>query len=95
MIMVTATGVFINAIVYPYKTSPMRKGNRRIAAALKGLDCRGSFCQIALTVMQPDLSLWGIYTMPLGLAICFGPVLLAWFKDEMDSRGKDKNNDKK
>ncbi|MDB6056867.1 MAG: hypothetical protein JWO95_711 [Verrucomicrobiales bacterium] len=44
--------------------------------------------------MQPDLSLWGIYSMPLGLAICFGPVLIAWFIDERNTR-KDKDNDKR
>jgi hypothetical protein len=48
-----------------------------------------------LAIMQPDLSLWGIYTMPLGLAICFGPVLLAWFKEEMDSRKKDNDQNKR
>jgi hypothetical protein len=45
--------------------------------------------------MQPDLSLWGIYTMPIGVAICFGPVLIAWLKEEMKSRGDDKKNDKR
>ena len=33
--------------------------------------------------------------MPLGLAICFGPVLIAWFKEELDSKGKDKDSDKR
>jgi hypothetical protein len=45
--------------------------------------------------MQPDLSLWGLWIVPLGLAICFGPALLAWFKEEADSRGKNIDRDKR
>lgn len=45
--------------------------------------------------MQPDLSLWGIYTMPIGLAICFGPVLIAWAIDVAKTRDEDKKNDKR
>lgn len=43
--------------------------------------------------MQPDLSLWGIYTMPIGLAICFGPVLIAWFIDEAKTKNKKSDKD--
>ena len=25
-----------------------------------------------------DMNLWGVYAMPVGVAICFGPVLVAW-----------------
>jgi hypothetical protein len=26
-----------------------------------------------------DKNLWGIFAMPVGMVICFGPLLLAWF----------------
>ena len=31
-----------------------------------------------------DENLWGVFAMPVGLALCFGPVLVAWMlsKDE-------------
>lgn len=51
------------------------------------------FC--AKDFMQPDLSLWGIYTWPLGLAICFGPVLIAWAIDVAKTGGDEKKNDKR
>lgn len=33
--------------------------------------------------MENDLSLWGIFAMPVGLLVCFGPALLVWIKAEM------------
>jgi hypothetical protein len=26
-----------------------------------------------------DKNLWGIFAMPVGMIICFGPLLFAWF----------------
>jgi hypothetical protein len=25
-----------------------------------------------------DMNWWGVYAMPLGVVICFGPVIVAW-----------------
>jgi hypothetical protein len=33
--------------------------------------------------MEHDLSLWGIFAMPVGLLVCFGPALLVWIKAEL------------
>jgi hypothetical protein len=32
--------------------------------------------------MEPDLNLWGIFAMPVGLIFCFGPALIAWIMIE-------------
>ena len=29
-----------------------------------------------------DSNIWGFLAMPLGVAVCFGPVLLVWLKEE-------------
>jgi hypothetical protein len=39
-------------------------------------------------MLDMDLALWGIYAMPLGLLICFGPALLAWLKEEIKDCNK-------
>lgn len=36
--------------------------------------------------MQNDLNLWGIFAMPVGLVLCFGPALLAWIREERRAR---------
>jgi hypothetical protein len=28
--------------------------------------------------MDFDMNWWGVYAMPVGVAICFGPVIIAW-----------------
>jgi hypothetical protein len=28
--------------------------------------------------MFEDMNWWGVIAMPIGVAICFGPVLIAW-----------------
>jgi hypothetical protein len=35
-----------------------------------------------------DLALWGLWVVPLGLAICFGIPLLVWLRDEMNGDDK-------
>ena len=41
--------------------------------------------------------IWGFFTMPLGVLICFGPVLVVWLRAEWkagrakDPNGKDKH----
>jgi hypothetical protein len=32
--------------------------------------------------MEHDLGLWGIFAMPVGLLLCFGPALLVWIRAE-------------
>jgi hypothetical protein len=29
-----------------------------------------------------DSNIWGFLAMPVGVAVCFGPVLLVWLKKE-------------
>ena len=36
-----------------------------------------------------NLAPWGLWVVPLGLAICFGPALLVWLRAEIKAR-KDK-----
>jgi len=33
-------------------------------------------------MMDSELSYWGIWCVPLGLVICFGPALFVWLKEE-------------
>ncbi|MGP8199406.1 MAG: hypothetical protein ACLQU4_07880 [Limisphaerales bacterium] len=30
-----------------------------------------------------DLAVWGMIVVPLGVALCFGPALLVWLRDEL------------
>ena len=34
--------------------------------------------QIYAHDMDFDMNWWGIYAMPIGVAICFGPIIVAW-----------------
>ncbi len=34
-------------------------------------------------VMEHDLNLWGIFAMPVGVLLCFGPALLSWIRAEL------------
>jgi len=36
-----------------------------------------------VSLLNGDLSIWGVLAMPLGVAICFGPALAVWLKAEM------------
>jgi hypothetical protein len=38
--------------------------------------------------MDFDMNWWGLYAMPLGVAICFGPVLVAWALAERTPRNE-------
>jgi len=33
-----------------------------------------------------NLAPWGLWLVPLGLAICFGPALLVWLRAEIKAR---------
>ena len=37
-----------------------------------------------------NLAPWGLWLVPLGLAVCFGPALLVWLRAEIKA-GKEKN----
>jgi hypothetical protein len=38
-----------------------------------------------------NLAPWGLFLVPLGLAICFGPALIVWLRAEIKA-GKDEKN---
>jgi hypothetical protein len=44
-----------------------------------------------------DLALWGMIVVPIGVAICFGPALLCWLRDEFgpDADARDYPNKKR
>jgi len=41
-----------------------------------------------------DVNLWGIFVVPIGLTICFGPALFVWLKEELRSGASDKSDKK-
>jgi hypothetical protein len=43
--------------------------------------------------MDFDMNWWGVYAMPVGVAICFGPVIIAWALAER--RGKSTQSNRK
>jgi hypothetical protein len=46
--------------------------------------------------MEHDLSLWGIFAMPVGLLLCFGPALLVWIRAEVRAgAAADKEKDRR
>jgi hypothetical protein len=43
--------------------------------------------------MDSDMNLWGIFAMPVGVLLCFGPVLVAWMIVEFrTSRSKNRKD---
>jgi len=44
------------------------------------------------TLLNGDLSIWGVLAMPLGVTLCFGPALLVWLKEELGSSEKHKDH---
>lgn len=42
-----------------------------------------------------DMNWWGVYAMPVGLAICFGPILVAWALAECKQPAKAPQKKKK
>ncbi|HTD68440.1 MAG TPA: hypothetical protein VK846_18095 [Candidatus Limnocylindria bacterium] len=42
--------------------------------------------------MDFDMNWWGLYAMPIGVAICFGPVIVAWaLAERREARANQKN----
>jgi len=44
-----------------------------------------------LSLLNGDLSIWGVIAMPVGVAICFGPALFMWLKAEFGAAEKDED----
>jgi hypothetical protein len=44
--------------------------------------------------MFEDMNWWGVIAMPIGVAICFGPVLIAWALAEGRKEAPQQNNRK-
>jgi hypothetical protein len=42
-----------------------------------------------------DLALWGMIVVPLGVAICFGPALLVWLREELRAGAEEKAKEDK
>ena len=38
-----------------------------------------------------DLATWGLIVVPIGVAICFGPALLVWLREEFAPGSDDKD----
>jgi len=41
-----------------------------------------------LSLLNGDLSIWGVIAMPIGVAICFGPALFVWLRAELGGEEK-------
>jgi hypothetical protein len=37
-----------------------------------------------------DLATWGLIVVPVGVAICFGPALLVWVREELRAGREEK-----
>ena len=48
-----------------------------------------------LSILNGDLSIWGVIAMPVGVAICFGPALFMWLKAELGTQRADKDEDRR
>jgi len=44
-----------------------------------------------LSLLNGDLSIWGVISMPVGCAVCFGPALFMWLKAELGAAEKDED----
>ena len=38
-----------------------------------------------------DANWWGLIAMPIGLLVCFGPVLIVWLRAERAGRAEDRD----
>jgi len=46
-----------------------------------------------ISLLNGDLSIWGVLAMPLGVALCFGPALFVWLKEELGTAEKHKDRE--
>jgi len=44
-----------------------------------------------ISLLNGDLSIWGVLAMPTGVVLCFGPALLVWLRQELGASEKDKD----
>jgi len=49
------------------------------------------FMDSVISLLNGDLSIWGVLAMPTGVVLCFGPALLVWLKQELGASEKDKD----
>src|ERR1044071_5789481 len=47
------------------------------------------FMESLTSLLNGDLSIWGVIAMPIGVMICFGPALIVWLKEEFKSGDDD------
>ena len=45
--------------------------------------------------MDFDMNWWGVLAMPVGVVICFGPVIVAWALAAKKSEAPQKRNDRR
>jgi hypothetical protein len=45
--------------------------------------------------MDFDMNWWGVIAMPIGVAICFGPVLIAWALAERKQKAPQEESNKR
>jgi hypothetical protein len=45
--------------------------------------------------MDLDMNWWGVIAMPIGVAICFGPVLIAWALAERKTKAQPEKKDRR
>lgn len=41
--------------------------------------------------MFEDMNLWGVLAMPIGVVLCFGPVIIAWALAERRDTARDES----
>ncbi|PYK99582.1 MAG: hypothetical protein DME19_08105 [Verrucomicrobia bacterium] len=51
----------------------------------------GAIMDSLLSLLNSDLSIWGVLAMPVGVAICFGSALFTWLKAELRTPEKDED----
>ena len=42
-----------------------------------------------------DTNFWGLFAMPTGLLLCFGPALIVWLKTELSTQSPPKDKDQR
>jgi hypothetical protein len=45
---------------------------------------------LGVFMTDTNLALWGMIVVPVGLAVCFGPALLVWLRDELRAGAAEK-----
>jgi hypothetical protein len=72
---------------------PSRTVNRQkqaIGPAHKWLYIRPPNGNLCIFMTDTNLAYWGMIVVPIGVAICFGPALLVWLRDELRAGAEEK-----